>query len=228
MKLRELAQGTRAVNPVELPLANVAERKAEGADQPPPDSVRVGVRCISGEETADILAAARAFAKSRGVDDPGNGEPLYDLGLQVHTLLVAVVDLDHPQPESQSARFFDSVDQILQSPLIGRDGIQYLYEAWDTWQAITSPQADTLDLPGMTSVLADLAKAEEEGDRPKALSIYLRLAPGLRVSLLLFTAAQFWSSLTGKSPTGSESESDGPISRNETEKSEPSSPDGEP
>ena len=175
--------------------------RAEHPDAPEQDDdILVGVRVLSGLEIAGVLEDARKFAKARGVDDPKEGNPLYDLGVSVHTLAVAYIDPDATDPESPAARFFDGgVQQILDDPNLGRDGIIYLHEQQETWQDLCSPQASKVDAGTFDAVLTDLAG---EG----GFSFFCQLRPGLRWVYMRSMASLLVSLQTAKSAPGSYSE----------------------
>src|SRR5688572_14057525 len=162
MKLRDIAKGTRAIRRVKLPLVNIrcdllpdlpelaeqraADKAAIEAAQPgqaspvaPDATVEVGLRVLTGEETAEVLQKAAEFARERGSTDPKPGDPLYDFGEMVHRVVIAAVDpeSDPTKPE----KFFASVEELLSSPHVGRDGIVLLAEQHETWQDLCSPQA---------------------------------------------------------------------------------------
>lgn len=226
MKFRDIARGTRAVRVVALPLVNVrcdllpdlpeleeqrekdrAAWEATGKVGAAPDaSVSVGLRVLTGDEFGDVLSAARAFAIAKGVADPKEGDPLYELGKMVHTILAAAVDPD--APAESAAPFFASADEILSSPHIGRDGIVYLAEQHELWQDQCSPQAGKVGPADLLSMVAQAA-GDTTGD------FFGRLRPGMRWTLLRTLAALWISSLTDKSPSSSTSEAAPETSPNE-------------
>ena len=197
MKASQLLMGRRAVQRVRLPLCNsrstalpdlpeLAEARERDraawqaehpGEEPLGNEIEIGLRVLSGIELTDILEAAREFAKKRGVDKPEPTDPLYDLGMSVHTLALACVDPDHPDPDSPDALFFDGgVDQILASPHLGRDGITYLREMHETWQDLCAPQAKKLDIAEFDIALDEIASSG-------GLPFYYSLGPAVRWNL---------------------------------------------
>src|SRR4051812_6340335 len=121
--------GTRATTRVLLPLPGVAE------------PVPVAVRPLSGTEEGAVLERARAYAVAKGVADPKDGDRLYDLGLMVHVLAIACVDVDDP-----TRPFFDKgAQQVLDN--LDADRIALLYEAQQVWQEECSPRKSKMN-PG--------------------------------------------------------------------------------
>ena len=225
----DILKGKRARRTVEFPLVNTrcsllpplaeleAQRAADQAGKPSADDATepgsiapeaaaelmlVDLVVLTGAEEAKSLESARAFAAARGVADPRPDEPIYDLGIMVHTLLIGCVDnaspVDAPRP------FFDSADQILQN--MDRDRITYLYALHEHWQDECSPQTRNLSDDAFFGWLVALAGSESPSDPLE------RLAPGTRWSYTR-TLARLWLSLhQGKSPDGSTSASSTPLS----------------
>lgn len=227
MKLSDIAKGTRAIRRVSLPLCNVrcpelpdlpelaaqraadkAAHEASRAGQAPsaaPDtiSVEVGLRVLTGEETAEVLQKAAEFARARGSTDPKQGDPLYDFGVMVHTVAIAAVD-----PDSDPARptpFVASAEELLASPHVGREGIVFLAEAQEAWQDLCSPQLGKFTADDIFAyaerMSADPTPRFFEQLRPGARWIFARsMASLLRISPL-------FKSLSGLSTTESGSDS---------------------
>lgn len=223
MKLKDIAKGTRAIRRVMLPLVNVrcpllpdlpelAEQRA--ADQAafeaaqagsapsaaPAASVEVGLRVLTGEEAAEVYEKAAEFARARGSSDPKPGDPLYDFGEAIHRVALATVDPDsdpaHPSP------FFASVDEMLSSPHVGRDGIIYLAEAQETWQDLCSPQLTKFSAG---ELFDQIGKAAAAGD--ESLRFFELLRPGARWILLRTLASLLLSSRQLKSQLGTHTSS---------------------
>lgn len=204
MKFRDVALGTRATKTIPLPLVH----EPGGPDKAP--SPLLAIRVLSGEETAEIIDKALDYARRPGKPEPKAGDPLYELGIRVHTLHLACVDPDAPNPESPDARFFSSIDEILGSHLIGRDVIYYLYEAYEAWQDHCAPQPREIDGTEFWAKITELAKSND----PLAFERY---RPATRWNLARSMAILLLNSLAPKSPSGSASDSSGA-----NEKSEPS------
>ena len=217
MKLKDIQQGTRAIRIVSLPLVNVrcellpdlpelAEQRAKDATDRGADvsakqpEVKVGLRVLLGDEYATILERAVAFATARGSKDPRPGDALYDYGEIIHRVALAAVDPDSdpkaPEP------FFASVEEILTSPHLGRDGIMLLAEQQETWQDLCSPQALSLN-PGEMLDLIGKAAAASTPD------FFERLRPGMRWILLRTMAALLSNSQTDSLLPGSTTEAAG-------------------
>jgi hypothetical protein len=196
----QLAKGRRARKTVTFPL--LAAAVAEGTE---PRELAVDVIVLSGLEDADVMGKARAFAKERGVDDPKDGNPIYDLALWAFTLAIACVDPE--SPETDPRPFFDGgAEQILASNLLGRDTIAYLYEHQQQWQDEVSPRARTV---GPEELLAHvLAVASAEDPTP-----FFRLAPALRWTLHRSMAALLVTLQMPRSPSGSASADAGASSK---------------
>lgn len=196
MKFREVAKGTRAVKVVEFRLAN--------EERPP---VSVGVRVLSGAETAVALEKAIAAAKAAGAKEWLDTHPLCRLHEMAQTLAVACVDVD-----SRDEPFFISADEILQDCRIGADNIAYLFEHWRSWQAECS-----LDVKDFTPEQC-IGILLEEAVRPESARSPLSTMPrGSLESFFHTTAVLFASLLTRKSDSTSPSESDGTSASKSTE-----------
>jgi hypothetical protein len=217
MKASQLLKGKRAVHKVRFPICNfrcpilpdlpelaeqreidrAAWRESHSGEEPREDEVEVGLMALSGLENGEILRNARAFAADRGVEDPREGDPIYGLGIMVHTLAVACVD-----PDNQDELFFDGgVEQILESEHLGRDGIIYLFEQQEQWQDLVSPQAHRIDALAFEQMVSELAG-------PDSYGFFCQLRPGLRWSCMHSMAALCLTLLSGSSQPTSGSESD--------------------
>lgn len=157
------------------------------------------LRALVGVDDADVFARAREYAQSKGIASPKDGEPLYELGIAVHTLALACVDPESPEAEPRP--FFDGgVEQILAH--LDRDRILYLYEVQRGWQSSFSPRAsDFASFEERVQAIWELANAEEDDERP-----FARLGAGLHRSLLRTLARQWLISLGIRSLSGSADE----------------------
>jgi len=155
------------------------------------------LRPVLGADEALVLQRAREFAQARGVAEPKEGEPIYELALSVETLALACVD-----PDDGTRPFFDGGSpQILAN--LDRDRILYLYETLTTWQASFSPREHGLDWGTFVAKVYELATAEEaDADAP-----FARWAPATRGSFMRTLARLYWNSLAAKSPSGTDSAS---------------------
>lgn len=150
---------------------------------------------LSGGEEAEALARARAFAKGKGVDAPKPGDPEFDLGLMVHTLLLAC--LDHSSPAGAPAPFFVSPDEILQH--LDRERIAHLYAMQQAWQEELSPTTKALNEEQILQLVIEAADAEDP------LRFFEKLPPGTLARCFLFTARQLRTLLRLRSEPGSSS-----------------------
>lgn len=180
-RLRSILKGTRQLRRVEIPLKNMIQ---DGV----PVVVPVGLRVLSGEDYAQILAFATKFAVDRNAK-PEPGNETYDYGKAVGTVAIACADADSdpnaPVPffgESDSPSLEERAADVLSNQLIGRDTILYLVECQDVWQDECSPQ------PGVGErTPEDYFKmiGEVAAEGPLA---FLRLSAGTRLKFLVFTA----------------------------------------
>lgn len=188
-KFADIAKGRRARRMVPFP-GTIAP--AEGAPEQVLDLI-----VLSGTEEAEVLERARSFARNKGVDAPKAGDPEYDLGLMVHTLLVACKD--HDSPPEAPAPFFASASEILDN--LDRERISYLYTLQQVWQDELSPNgAKGLDEEKIWQLIIEAAE-EEDTHR-----FFERLPPATLGRLLHFTARRLLSALRSKSDSSSISE----------------------
>ena len=176
-RFSQIAAGTRARKTVML----------EIADEPR----KIDLRVLGPFEWSEVLTAARAFAVSKGVVDPDEGDPLYELGLHVHTLLLACIDSD--SPTDAPAPFFDSAEQMLNSSIIGRDHLAMLFAHHEVWEWECSPRAKELDKAEFARIIA----AAGQGD----VGPFCRLRPGMQLVCMRSLAELYWSSQSASSPS---------------------------
>jgi hypothetical protein len=183
--------------------------------------VKVGIRVLEPDETADAVKFARSYAIGNGVADPQPGNPLYELGLRYKTLLLACFDVDSPDPQSESARFFSSVEEIAKAGTIGRDGVHFLYEHYEAWQDACSPQPGKLSEGEFWQTVIRLA----ENNDPL---VSARFRPATLASLLRSMAELLLLSLQSKSDSGSSTDTDTDSSRKSSESGSASGPKRKP
>lgn len=193
MKFRQIAGGTRARKMLELQLF------------PGVEPVRVDVRVLAVEEEIEALAQARAYAAQKGLDDPKEGQPVYDLAVMAFVVLLATVD--HDSPTDQPAPFFDSVEQPLS---LDRDALQLLYEAQVLWQEQCSPRKLTLSDAEYVGLVMRLAEGESDND-----PFLERLPRASLVICMRIMARQLLSSPEPRSPSSSASSPGGETGRTE-------------
>lgn len=175
----EVRQGTRARKPATLVLSTGQE-------------VVVDLRVLTPLETIGVLAAAAAFA--RGRDMPADdGSQVYDLAVQVHTLVVAC--LDHDSPADAPKPFFDSVDQVLASQVLPPDGIAHLFAVYEAHADSMALSPEQLTEAGMRQLI----EATAEGD----MLPFCKLRPGMQWSFVRFMALAQRTALRAKLPSTS-------------------------
>jgi hypothetical protein len=225
MKLKNVAAGTRAVKRIPLPLVNrptgfapeVPELLAQvasdnalaaAAGEPAiPASVDVGVRVMTGSELATVYEKAEEFARSKGVSSSNiDGNPIYNLGLSVYTCAVACVDPDsdvrNPEPFFGERGDVESAAlELLESPHISRDSIEYLAKCQQAWQDLCSPDALRVSMKGLVDAVAKIGSSDDE----EAFETFLALRPGTQWVCARFMAKQLLILQTLKSPATSTS-----------------------
>lgn len=161
---------------------------------------RVDVVPLVGEAEADVLVGARTFAKAHGLDDPKRGDELYELGIWVHTLLVACLD---PDEQAKPVRAFDSVEQILDRGTgLDRDRIAFLFEAQQRHQDACSFRKRGLSMAEYIQAVVEHATAPEDaGELPFEL-----WQPATRRALVSSMARQLVTLIESKSSSGPGSE----------------------
>lgn len=195
MKFANIVRGTRARKTVTI----------EGIEDEEGKPIPIDVRPLNGVEQAEVLAKARAFAEGKGVKDPKDGEPIYELGKQTYTLLLGCVD--HDSPADKPAPFFASADEILAG--LDRDRRSYLYELQESWEDQCAPRPSEMQAKDFMQWCMDVCAASEGDDGP-----FVRLRPVLRWSCVRTLAAIHVLSQTHKSESGSPSENGSPTPTN--------------
>jgi hypothetical protein len=180
-RFSEISRGTLARHVEELPMANG-------------NVERVAVRPLLDCDDDEIETNALAYAKARGAVDPKAGNPLYDRGIALHTLLIACSDPD--SPDDAPRPFFDSVEQIQRG--LDRDRIAWLIAAQQVWEDKCSPRQLSMTANEFIAHVMEVAVSEDE--RP-----FLRLRPGLQWILLRTLARQHVASLEPSLLSGSDS-----------------------
>lgn len=180
-RFHQIAKGTANVKRITFPF--------EGKEEP------VGVRVMTGAELGATIRGAREYAEANGLKTPKAGDELYDLGLMVHTLLIACVDA---ADEGKRAPYFASAAEILEN--LDPDRITLLYEEQQLWQDECSPRPSTVSSDDYFSMVLRLAGWE--AGQPDPL---LRWRPTSRAIWARTIAAQFLNSLKSKSASTSDS-----------------------
>ncbi len=182
MRYAEWKKGTAAIKPVPLP---VNRQPGDETEAP-----QVGLKPFDGDTQLLVLARARAMAVAKGVADPKADDPIYNFGVQVHTVALGTVDPDDP-----TRPFFADADELLGAPDLGPDGILMLAEQHDLWQAEVSPQITKLDDGDYGKMLAQVCG-------PEGADFFARWRPSLRWIFTRTTVAQLQTLLTFKSLSG--------------------------
>ena len=205
-KFSQIIKGTRARKRVWLqlgdgPLLSVSlDAQGKGAAVRSEEAIAVDLRPLTSGEQADVLSRARADAVAKGVAEPKDGNPIYDLCEMEHTLCLACVDPESPEHAPQP--FFDGgVAQIRSSPDLGRDRVAWLFEQCLLHQDECSPRLRTLDPAAFVASL-DILGAEEDGS---AADFFASLGPALRWICMRSLAVQRRSAQPHSSPSSSDS-----------------------
>jgi hypothetical protein len=206
-KLANIMKGHRAIKKVALPLVNVpsfinpdvpelaAQRESDKAlavangEPAIPDEVTVGLRVLTLDELATVLQKAGDFARERGVKEPNEADPIYELGLKIYTCAIACVDhesdVNNPEPFFGTRGDLESAArELLDSVHIGRDGIAYLAEQHEVWQDLCNPQANKVPMHRFYELIVEFS----DDDTDKALKTFLACRLGMLFRLLRFMA----------------------------------------
>lgn len=191
LQLRDILKGHRAIQRIPLPLVNrpsplaapVPELDAQRAADGEPNQVDVGIRVLTGLEWATVYEKAGEFARARKVPDDqlNDRNPIYNLGCSVYTCVLACVDPDSdvrdPDPIFGERSDLESAAlELLSSPHIGIDGINYLVAAQQLWQDRCSPTALRVE---PTKMFANLAALCSEDDEVSSRA-FLDMRPGMQ------------------------------------------------
>ena len=190
MRFAAIVKGTRARKTVTI----------EGIEDADGKPVPIDVRPLNGVEQGEVLAKARAYAIEKGVKEPRDGEPIYELGKQVYTLLAACIDADSPQDVPRP--FFATAAEVFE---LTRDHRCYLYEHQEAWEDWCAPRPSRLSDEDLRKIATEICAADEGDDTP-----FLRLRPVLRWSLVRLLAFLHFFSPQPKSDSGSKAENDTP------------------
>lgn len=190
-RFRDISLGTQARRPVDLTLQNG-------------QTVAVDLRVLNVDEEVAALAGARRYAVERGLPDPKEGDPIYDLGVMAHVMLLAAVD--HDSPVDKPVPFFDDAKQAAE---LDRDRLQLLYEAQQVWQEECSPRRLKMEVGEYAALVFRLAGEEEEGGGDAADPFLRRLPRATLVSCMRTMARQLLGSPQPRSLSSSSDAPDG-------------------
>jgi hypothetical protein len=193
MKLRDIAQGTRAVKSVPLRLANAPLLEA-GVDWEKADdggTVIVGVRIVTGLETSEAIKKAQDVTAKAGVPQWLATHPLCQLHEMAEMVAIGCVD-----NEARDEPFFiGGSEEVLASASIGAENIAYLAEQIRNWQDEVSPRG--ADITPEVLMHAIVREAERPENAPEAF--FSRLRPKERVSCIHSMAKLLSDLLTNRS-----------------------------
>lgn len=164
----DVTSGTRARRTVDLPIEGATANMLAGGWEG--RTVPVDVRLLNPGEEAAILQHARAFAIARGVEGPGDGDPLYEMGKQVHRARLACVET--ASPPDAPVPFFGSEEAMLASSVITLEHIAYLSEFQETFQNLVSPRELALSGPAFLETVKRVAGGD--------MLPFLQMRPGTR------------------------------------------------
>lgn len=200
MKASQVLKGYLQQEIVQLPLAggHLADHESgQAGEAPAVPPVEVGLLPLTPGQEADIAERARAYAKSRGIEDPKPDDELYEYGKHLHRCLLGVVDPES-DPESPEPFFDGGLEQIENMAELGRDGVLTLSEMHEKFQDDVSGQIKKLD--AMTDGELDEFLAVAGG--PHGEAHFFSLRPGLRASSWRFMAVLLRAYRQPKSPSG--------------------------
>lgn len=183
-RFRDIVRGARARETVPFPIVGVDGEK------------RVDLRIISADETLDALRSARARSIAKGLAEPKQGEPIYDLSLMMTTVLAAALVVGTDEP------YFDSLEDVAS---LDPDTVQYLYQAHALFTDRCSPRLMKMSPEEFIAGIATLASEDSESVR-----FFERLVPGMQWTYVHTLARQAVTSQTLRSGSGSTSAASGP------------------
>lgn len=181
VKFSSLQLGARAERTVELP-GILHEGKP----------VSVLLRPLTGVEESDVLRRGFEFAIQEGNAQPRAGDPLYDLGVMVHTLAIGCLDPESPA-EGRTAFFDGGAPQILKE--LGRETIHFIYQRHELWQDECSPYVRNMSGTELMNKIEEVAASMDDGP-------FLRMSPATRWNFTRTTARLLLDSREAKSAPG--------------------------
>ncbi len=191
----QLAKGKRARKTFDFPMPGTKVNFETGGFEG--ETIKVDVRPLSEPELFEVLDKSRAFAKARGVEQPEEGDPIYDEAIKLHTVALACIDSD--SLVDAPAQFFDGgVSQILENDTLQREHIAFLYEQARLWQEECSPTRRNMTRTEYTAALVRTAGGD--------MTDFLGMSPGQRWSFMRSMAAEQLILLARKSTSSSPSD----------------------
>lgn len=151
--------------------------RGKRAESEPVEVVGFGftVLCVplTAAEYGDACVFARDRAKAKGSENPGDGDPVYDLALMAAILVAGCVDPD--SPAEARTKSFESVDEILDA--MHPEHVVYLHEHHERWQDETSPNHRKLSGEALFDKVREVTGAD-------GLAGFMRLSPSTRWSFV--------------------------------------------
>jgi hypothetical protein len=176
LKFSQAQLGTRAERSVEIDVRGTHHTFA--------------LRPLTGTEEGIVLERATEYATAKHAAKVESGNPLFDLGIMLHSLALACVDVD--SPEGAREAFWDNgAAQIADS--LDTEQIAYLYAIYERWQGECSPTQKAMSAAQMVDTLIGIAGSD--GDD----SFFDRMPLGILVSCLRITAKLLVTSPEGRS-----------------------------
>lgn len=207
-RFSKVIAGTRARVEGTLPLPGASidpdTGKWEGRTE------RIHLRALNDNEHSDVLRDALAFAKSNGVENPEDGDPLYEQGKWIHTIARACIDPESPEDNPQ--RYFDGgADQIHQSEILTPEIIAYVFEQQRVHQDDVNPLTKTFTTEDYEKAIKQVAGGN--------LGFFVSMRRGLQWTFTRTLASQLLASrASSSSPTPpSEKPQDEPTSASEAQ-----------
>lgn len=142
--------------------------------------IAVAIRCLDTIEASAVREKARAYAVEKGVAEPADGEPIYDMAVMAHTLLIAVLDAESPADNREP--FFVSFDEVrARTP----EQIAHLYEQQRRVQELADPKVHGLKPEELMATAFAIGTASEV----ESARFFSRLGPATQWRSMRFMAS---------------------------------------
>ena len=146
------------------------------------EAIPVALVPLLFDTDSDALEYACEYAKKRKVENPKPGDPLYERGLMLYTVLLACIDVDSPLDKPEP--FFANEQEITKH--LDPDRVSVLFHQQRAGQSMISPLPKTLDPGTYIAILASQMRAPEVADLPfDALPLAMRRSFLAQSALLL-------------------------------------------
>jgi hypothetical protein len=174
-------------------LGGARERKRAHLTLADGTQVPVDVRMLTPMESAAVVSRATEFARERGAAELTDGNPIYDLGIYVHTLAIACLDTERP---NEDAKFFDGGhEQILNSEILAPDSIAHLFALYEHHMDEVSLSPSEMDEAGLRRLIESSAKGD--------MLPFCKLRPGMQWSFVHSMAVLLHKLLSPSTSSGS-------------------------